>query len=140
MCGKKNPTNRQKYCSKLCRDRYYRTGGVWTARMRAKQIWHDVAIHSGKPIEKFSKLNKYLNSLKHECIICGYNKSKRALAFHHVDTKKKRFNLSSDGLQWRTKEEVNEELKNCVVLCFNCHMELHDGLISLNKNVVSVVA
>ena len=40
--------------------------------------------------------------------------------------------------QWRTKEEVNEELKNCVVLCFNCHMELHDGLISLNKNVVPV--
>ena len=32
-----------------------------------------------------------------KCQICGYNKCKRALDFHHVNPSEKSFNISSEG-------------------------------------------
>lgn len=65
-----------------------------------------------------------------KCIVCGYNKSQRALSFHHVDPKKKSFTLSERGLT-RSWELIKKEIDKCVLLCANCHMEIHDGITQL---------
>ena len=64
------------------------------------------------------------------CQICGYNKSKRALSFHHVEPNKKDFGISS---RWFTRswEKTRAELDKCILLCMNCHMEIHDGVTQL---------
>jgi 5-methylcytosine-specific restriction endonuclease McrA len=70
------------------------------------------------------------------CFICGYNRSKRALVFHHLDPKRKDFGLSMRGLT-RSWEKMRAELDKCVLLCANCHSEVHDGITQLPR-VISV--
>ncbi len=68
-----------------------------------------------------------------KCSICGYKKCVRALTFHHLDPKKKDFGLSANGIT-RSWKKTKKELDKCVLLCMNCHMEIHDGIIqSSNK-------
>ena len=60
-----------------------------------------------------------------KCIICGYSKCSRAMTFHHIDSKNKKFTLDTRNLSQKTWEDIIEEVKKCQLLCFNCHMELH---------------
>lgn len=60
------------------------------------------------------------------CGTCGYNKSIRALGFHHIDPAQKDFTIS--GNHCRSWESLKKELDKCILLCANCHMELHDEL------------
>lgn len=62
------------------------------------------------------------------CQICGYNRCGAALDFHHVDEKQKEFGISAKGYT-RSWEKVKEELDKCVMLCANCHREVHAGLL-----------
>ena len=64
------------------------------------------------------------------CLICGYNKSPAALEFHHLDSSKKDFGISAQGYT-RSWEKVKKELNKCVLLCANCHREIHDGVTQL---------
>ncbi|MEZ4104504.1 MAG: hypothetical protein R3B60_04460 [Candidatus Paceibacterota bacterium] len=65
-----------------------------------------------------------------KCQICGYKKCKRALSFHHKDANMKDFGLSAKGLT-RSWEKIKKELDKCILVCANCHMELHDGITQL---------
>jgi hypothetical protein len=61
-----------------------------------------------------------------KCERCEYCKSKRALTFHHVDPSQKEFQLS--GMHTRSWEVIKQELDKCLLLCFNCHMEVHEEI------------
>lgn len=62
------------------------------------------------------------------CCICGYNREcPAAYAFHHADPAIKGFTISGRGLIRRWQDLV-EEAKKCVLLCMNCHAEVHWGL------------
>ena len=65
-----------------------------------------------------------------KCQVCGYDKCKRALSFHHKDYKQKDFGLSARGLT-RAWEKIQKELDKCVLVCANCHMEIHEGVTKL---------
>lgn len=65
-----------------------------------------------------------------KCIICGYNKCARALQFHHIDPNEKEFNISMTTAF--TLERNKAELDKCVLLCANCHSEIHDGMVQLD--------
>lgn len=65
-----------------------------------------------------------------QCAVCGYKKCSRALVFHHRDPKKKDFGLSTRGLT-RSWEKIRAEIDKCILLCANCHMEVHDGITQL---------
>jgi 5-methylcytosine-specific restriction endonuclease McrA len=69
------------------------------------------------------------------CKICGYNKSTRALSFHHLDPKKKDFGLAYKGIT-RSWEKTKKELDKCILLCMNCHMEIHDGITQLSVEIL----
>lgn len=61
-----------------------------------------------------------------KCSKCGYNKSIRALQFHHLDPKEKEFGISAGTL--RSWEKTEKELSKCVLLCANCHAEEHERI------------
>lgn len=61
------------------------------------------------------------------CTICGYNKYQGALEFHHLDPTKKDFVISLKG-HCRSWIEIKKELDKCILLCSNCHREVHAGV------------
>lgn len=62
-----------------------------------------------------------------QCCICGYNKCKTALELHHLDAKAKEFTICENLNQaWET---IVTELPKTVLVCCNCHREIHAGLI-----------
>lgn len=62
-----------------------------------------------------------------ECVKCGYSKSNWALDFHHMDPKKKDFSFSHKGhtISW---EKWKVELEKTILVCKNCHAEIHAGM------------
>jgi hypothetical protein len=66
---------------------------------------------------------RLVNELGGACSRCGYNTSVAALDFHHVDPSQKEFGVSTK-LRYGYNA-VLAEAKKCVLLCKNCHAELH---------------
>lgn len=58
-----------------------------------------------------------------KCERCGYNKNISALDFHHIDPSTKKFTLSDTHHSW---DETKKELDKCILVCANCHRELHN--------------
>jgi len=49
------------------------------------------------------------------------------LEFHHLNPEEKEINFGSNtNLGWGA---VKEELKKCILVCANCHREIHYGII-----------
>jgi hypothetical protein len=65
-----------------------------------------------------------------KCMICGYDRSLEALDFHHLDRSQKGFGISSKGLT-KSWEKIKKELDKCILICANCHREVHAGLTQL---------
>ncbi len=62
------------------------------------------------------------------CCICGYNKCITALEFHHIYAKEaKGFGFVVNGMLASWKKLI-EELKKCILVCSNCHREIHHGM------------
>ena len=69
-----------------------------------------------------------------KCQICGYSKSMNALEFHHIDPKEKDFSFGSSRGSPQKWETLKEELLKCILLCSNCHKEVHEGITKLPAN------
>lgn len=56
------------------------------------------------------------------CSICGYDKCIAALEFHHPDP-----TVKESGIIGSTKSlaKQREEAQKCILVCANCHRELH---------------
>lgn len=75
-------------------------------------------------------------NLKQECIDykggcceeCGYDKYNGALEFHHLDPNEKDFSISSLK-SYSFTDKLKKELDKCILVCSNCHREIHGGLI-----------
>lgn len=65
-----------------------------------------------------------------KCIRCEYNKCLKALEFHHLNPVEKDFTISND--HFKLLDAVNES-KKCILICSNCHKELHDGLWDISE-------
>ena len=61
-----------------------------------------------------------------KCIKCGYNKSIKALQFHHRDPNEKDFGLASGG-KTMSFNKLLAEASKCDLVCANCHAELHEA-------------
>jgi predicted HNH restriction endonuclease len=59
-----------------------------------------------------------------KCSICGYNKNINVLELHHINPKEKEFTIS--GNHSRSWEKIKKELDKCMVVCSNCHREIHN--------------
>jgi Zn finger protein HypA/HybF involved in hydrogenase expression len=66
------------------------------------------------------------------CSICGYRRHLGALTFHHLDPSKKRFEIARGHT--RSWDALVAEVRKCVVLCENCHREVHAGIATIPES------
>lgn len=71
-----------------------------------------------------------------QCSLCGYNHCPAALEFHHRDPKRKDFGVSMNGLT-RAWSKVQTEIDKCVLVCANCHREIHAGITQLSIGILN---
>lgn len=64
-----------------------------------------------------------------KCAICGYDRCLEALELHHLNETIKEFGIS-DGCT-RSLDRAKEESDKCILVCANCHREIHAGLINI---------
>ena len=69
-----------------------------------------------------------------KCLRCGYHRCIDALEFHHVNPAQKDFSISEKGYT-RSWKKVQTELDKCMIVCANCHREIHAKLAALNGNI-----
>ena len=69
--------------------------------------------------------NRAVEAMGGKCVCCGYNACNRALDFHHLSAKDKSFAITQTVRAW---VKIVVELRKCVLLCRNCHSEVHDGM------------
>jgi hypothetical protein len=96
-------------------------------RYRCKKCASDAVIKKRKKIK--------LKSVEYKggkCEICGYNKCVEALHFHHLNPSEKHFGLSNKGLT-RSWDKIKPEIDKCMLVCSNCHSEIHSNLIDLQS-------
>lgn len=65
-----------------------------------------------------------------KCQRCGYNNYKGALEFHHIDPSQKDFTVGDRDFKLK---DCVEETKKCVLICANCHREVHAGLWNIKE-------
>lgn len=109
VCNKPKLSNR-KYCSKSCRD-----------HIRPLKV------------SDYSKTKKWRHKTKQQavdykggkCILCGYDKCLQSLDFHHLDASQKEFGIAS---AYKSLYKMMKEVDKCILVCSNCHGEIHAGL------------
>jgi hypothetical protein len=90
-----------------------------------------------KKVKNYQKVKYFRNKIKErsveykggKCIVCGYDRCIKALEFHHTNPEEKDFTVGSNTN--RAWEKIKKEIDKCVLVCANCHREIHDGLIGL---------
>ena len=61
-----------------------------------------------------------------KCNICGYDKCYSALDFHHLNKTKKQFDPAKIINSNKKVEDIYKELDKCILICSNCHREIHE--------------
>jgi len=105
MCNKTLSGRQTKYCCRKCKN----ANLVGYPSIKKKR-------HSRKLI-----LIEYKGG---KCEICQYSKNRACLHFHHKDPSEKEFNISNKTDR-RSIENLKREVDKCLLLCANCHSELH---------------
>ena len=79
-----------------------------------------------KTILRRSMKLQAIKLLGEKCSICRYDKCIDALEFHHTNPQEKEFKLGSGNtMSWK---EYKEEVLKCILVCSNCHKEIHSKL------------
>lgn len=63
-----------------------------------------------------------------KCVVCGYNKCHDSLSLHHLDPSKKDFGFGGIRANPKKWTDLVIELRKCILVCSNCHFELHAGV------------
>jgi hypothetical protein len=114
MCGKPLVCKQTKFCSLACKNKDLQS---YYAQKRRGLI---------------RKLD-IIRSAGGQCSICGYHRNLAALFFHHTNPDGKDFKLDMRSLSNRKLEPVFAEIEKCILVCANCHAELHNPHLILNS-------
>ena len=71
------------------------------------------------------------------CVCCGYLRCTRALALHHLIPGEKEFALSKLTSSPKSWDRIVKELRKCIMVCHNCHSEIHEGSLAIPDIVSS---
>ena len=107
-----NPKNKEKI--KSYTKKHYQKEGVKEQRLKHHKKWL---------LENKIKAIEYKGG---KCSMCGYNKCTSALEFHQLDPSIKEYNKDGRGLNRRRSfDNSKDELDKCILVCANCHREIH---------------
>lgn len=107
ICNKLLSGRQTLYCSYSCKNKKHQS-------YNAQQL---------RGAKRKSALVKKLGG---QCSLCGYKKNFSALTFHHKNPKNKLFQLDLRSLSNRKQSMIDSEVKKCILVCHNCHAELHN--------------
>lgn len=88
-----------------------------------KKSWYCLKCHGLR--QRKRRISRKERAIQYKggcCAICGYNKCNDALDFHHMDPSTKLAEIGSRDLSWKI---LSEELDKCILVCANCHREIH---------------
>ena len=77
---------------------------------------------------------RMVQSMGGKCCVCGYNKTNKALAFHHLDPSKKELSFGKIMANPQKWETIVIELRKCILVCHNCHAEIHAFVTKIPDN------
>lgn len=107
ICDKPLKGKQTKFCSSFCKNNSLQSYKAQQARgLKRKKLI----------VKKFGG----------HCSVCGYGKNLSALTFHHINPKKKSFQLDLRSLSNRKQSRIDIEAKKCILVCNNCHAEMHN--------------
>lgn len=97
-----------------------------------KRTYKDRAEYLKRAVtERRCKLKRMLVEYKGGvCQICGYARYYGAFDLHHKGDSPKAFGISAGGIS-RSWEKMKAEADKCILLCANCHREVHAGVAQL---------
>ena len=98
-----------------------------------KRTYKDRAEENKKAVAKRRKKIKSM-AIEYKggkCCVCGYAKCNAALDFHHKPGKEKSFGLGLNGMT-RSWERTKSEIDKCILVCANCHREIHEGIAQVS--------
>ena len=84
-------------------------------------------IYQRKMQRRWKIKQKIVELMGGECSLCGYKKCITALEFHHKN-KGKDFNIG-ELIKNSSEQNVLKEVQRCILVCANCHRELHHGSV-----------
>jgi hypothetical protein len=83
-----------------------------------------------REMERYWDKRAFVDAQRTQCVKCGETRS-YVLDFHHKNETEKSFTIGA--MKRGNKDIIQKELDKCVVLCANCHRELHYLKISLEE-------
>lgn len=112
ICSKNLSGKQSLYCSITCKNAAHQSYDAQKKRGLQRKIY-------------------FVTELGGKCTECGYQKNLAGLAFHHLHGKE--FQLDVRSLSNRKLNAILAELRKCVLLCHNCHAEVHNPTLDLAK-------
>lgn len=122
-CGTELKGKQRKFCSNKC---------------KCKASNHTIQNYTEQQNRAIRRKAKLVLMKGGECSICGYNKNLSAMIFHHLDPKIKSFELDSRALGNNSWETIMNEADKCILLCSNCHQELHHPDFTLELSEIDL--
>jgi hypothetical protein len=120
-----------RYCPKCKKD--IKTDNFHNRRGKSNSSSYCKNCTNEKTLERMRKLKSQMIEYKgSSCVRCGYDRYQGALEFHHLDPKEKDFNLSNLK-KYSFDERVKLELDKCILVCSNCHREIHYEITQKEK-------
>ena len=117
----KNPTA-------LCAELFSRVGRHASAQPLVRTSTTRVKAQKNRGLARKPELVKAAGG---RCVLCGYNRNLAALTFHHVGADEKSFKLDMRSLSNRRLEVIRAKVEKCILMCQNCHAELHSPHLDL---------
>lgn len=105
-CNENLEEGRRKFCSTKCKNNY-------TVTQHRRRLKDKALVYKGGKCER-----------------CAYDKCVGALVFHHLDPAQKDFQIGGRGTT-RAWSRIQKELDKCLLLCSNCHAEVHAGIVKI---------
>ena len=78
---------------------------------------------------------RIVQSFGGKCGICGYDKCDESLDLHHLDPLEKEFGIGKVRANPMSWNKIVQELRKCVLVCRNCHGEIHFNGLEVPDNI-----
>jgi predicted nucleic acid-binding Zn ribbon protein len=118
VCNKSLTGRQTKFCSRQCKNIFSNNNAQSYEAQKVRAV--------NRKLELIMKKGG-------KCEICGYDVNLAALCFHHNDPTTKELKMDSRHLSNNKFSQLVVEANKCLLLCHNCHMELHYPHFDMKK-------
>lgn len=116
ICSEALSGRQRKYCARICKNR---------SSNKRNQSY---VAQQERGLRRKLRLVRSMGSRRSRC---GYSANLAALKFHHTEPTRKSFSLDLRALSNRKWPKVLVEARKCILVCSNCHKEIHNPRMSI---------